>query len=49
MGAAHAGSSPTPWPKETTAMKHKWRKKASNFSPPINVCRKHMFEILTRK
>jgi hypothetical protein len=30
-GAAHAGSSPTPWPKETMAMKHhKGRKTASS-------------------
>jgi len=37
LGAAHAGSSPTPWLKETTAMKHhKRRKRASNSPPPVN-------------
>ena len=37
-GAAHACSSPTPWPKEINAMKHhKGRKRAGNSSPPINV------------
>ena len=37
-GAAHAGSRPTPWPKETTAMKyHKGRKRAGSSPPSINV------------
>jgi hypothetical protein len=37
-GAAQAGSSPTPWPKATTAMKHhKGRKRASSSPPPFNV------------
>ena len=37
-GAAHAGSSPTPWPKETTAMKHhKGRKRDNSSPPPISV------------
>ena len=35
-GAANAGSSPTPWPKETTARKHhKGRKRAGSSPPPI--------------
>ena len=37
-GAAHAGSSPTPWPKENTAMTHhKRRKRDSSAPPPISV------------
>jgi hypothetical protein len=45
-GAAHAGSSPTPWPKETTAMKHhKGRRRASNSPPPINVRWKRMDDL----
>jgi hypothetical protein len=44
-GAAYAGSSPTPWLKVTTAMKHhKERKRASSSAPPINVRRKRMFD-----
>jgi hypothetical protein len=36
--AAHAGTGPTPWPKETIAMKHhKGRKRASSSPPPVNV------------
>src|SRR5277367_4255464 len=45
-GAAHAGSSPTPWPKETTAMKHhKGRKRATSSPPPINVRCKRMDDL----
>src|ERR1700733_14229163 len=45
-GAAHAGSSPTPWPKETTTMKHhKGRKRASSSPPAITVRRKHMDDL----
>ena len=36
-GAAHIGSSPTLWPKETAAMKHhKGRRRASSSPPLVN-------------
>src|SRR5580704_10981245 len=37
-GAACAGSSPTPWPKETSAMKHHKRAKEGQQIPASNHC-----------